>query len=160
MGRLRLERMSDADIASFPAVQLDEYARQIEEYAGWSTADARGKAERDMAMTFPEGQVLPGHHLFHLVEAGSGARVGVLWYRQDERGLWLFQVTVDEPRRGQGFGREAMELLEEEARRLGAPRIELNVFGLNVAARSLYRSLGYSEDAVTMSKATPPGAGD
>ena len=47
-----------------------------------------------------------------------------------------------------------MALLEEEARRLGVPRIELNVFGGNEVARSLYRSLGYGEEAVVMSKPT------
>jgi RimJ/RimL family protein N-acetyltransferase len=45
-----------------------------------------------------------------------------------------------------------MALLEEEARRLGAPRIELNVFGGNEPARALYHKLGYREDAVVMSK--------
>jgi RimJ/RimL family protein N-acetyltransferase len=80
-----------------------------------------------------------------------------MWYREDGRGLWLMQVTIDPARRGQGLGREAMALLEDEARRLGAPRIELNVFGGNEAARSLYRSLGYREDAVVMSKPLPPG---
>ena len=154
MGRLRLEPMSGSDLAGFPASQLEEYAKQIEDYAGWSAEDARAKAERDMALTFPGGQVLPGHHLFHLVEEATGQRAGVLWYRQDERGLWLFQVTVEEARRGQGLGREAMALLEDEARRLGALRIELNVFGGNDAARSLYRAIGYREDAVTMSKQT------
>jgi RimJ/RimL family protein N-acetyltransferase len=160
MGRLRLEPMSDADVAAFPVSQLEEYAKQIEVHAGWTAEDARGKAERDMALTFPGGHALPGHHLFHLVEEASGGRVGILWYRQDERGLWLFQVTIEEARRGQGLGREAMALLEQEARRLGAPRIELNVFGGNDAARSLYRSMGYREEAVTMSKATPSGEGD
>jgi len=160
MGRLRLEPLSDADIAVFPVSQLEEYAKQIEVYGGWTAQDARAKAERDMALTFPGGQVLPGHYLFHLVEEASGERAGILWYRQDERGLWLFQVTVEESRRGQGLGREAMELLEEEARRLGAPRIELNVFGGNEAARALYRGMGYREDAVTMSKPTPGAAGD
>jgi len=160
MGRLRLEPMSDADIAVFPASQLVEYAKQIEVYGGWTAEDARAKAERDMALTFPEGRALPGHHLFHLVEEASNERVGILWYRQDERGLWLFQVTIEESRRGEGLGREAMALLEEEARRLSAPRIELNVFGGNDAARSLYRSMGYREEAVTMSKPTPSGEGD
>jgi GNAT superfamily N-acetyltransferase len=160
MGRLRLEPMSDADIAAFPMSQLVEYAQQIEVYGGWTADDARAKAERDMALTFPGGQLLPGHSLFHLVEEATGERAGVLWYRQDERGLWLFQVTIEESRRGQGLGREAMELLEAEARRLGAPRIELNVFGGNDAARSLYRGMGYREDAVTMSKPTPRAVDD
>jgi ribosomal protein S18 acetylase RimI-like enzyme len=45
-------------------------------------------------------------------------------------------------------------------RRAGHRRIALNVFGGNEAARSLYRSLGYHEAAVTMTKdVSDPGAG-
>lgn len=159
MARLRLAPMSDAEVATFLGDQLEEYAGQIEQHAGWTREEALEKAKRDMAATFPDGRVLPGHHLFTLVDE-DGRRAGVLWYRQDERGLWLFQVWIDEDMRGRGLGREAMTLLEGEARRLGAAKIELNVFGGNEVARSLYRSLGYREEAVVMSKPTPPAPGD
>ncbi len=149
---LRLEPMADEDVRVFIVEHLDEYTRQVEEFGGWSHEDARAKAEKDMAQSFPKGQVQPGHHLFHLVDDASGERVGLLWYREDVRGVWLNQVTIDPAKRGRGLGREAMTLLEEEARRLGAARVELNVFGGNEAARSLYRSLGFREDAVVMSK--------
>lgn len=148
---LRLEPMTEADVSAFIVGHLDEYTRQVEQYGGWSHDDARAKAEKDMAQTFPGGRAQPDHRLFHLVEDGGG-RVGILWYATQERGVWLYQVTIDEPHRGRGLGREAMALLEEEARALGVPRVELNVFGGNEAARSLYRSLGYREDAVVMSK--------
>ena len=156
MSRLRLERMTDADVRAFVPAQTEGYARGIEEHGGWSREDARAKAERDMAQSFPGGRAPAGNHLFHLVEEATGGRVGVLWYREDTRGVWLYQILVEESRRGQGLGREAMALLEEEARRLGAPRIELNVFGGNEPARALYRSLGYREDAVVMSKPLEP----
>jgi ribosomal protein S18 acetylase RimI-like enzyme len=45
-----------------------------------------------------------------------------------------------------------MVLAEDEARRRGLDRVGLNVSGGNTAARSLYRSLGYAETAVEMSK--------
>ena len=149
---LRLDPMTEKDVRTFLVEHLDEYIRQIEHYGGWSHEDARAKAEKDMAQSFPDGQVQPGHHLFNLVDDASGEQVGIMWYREDVRGVWLMQVTIDPVRRGQGLGRQAMALLEEEARRLDAPRIELNVFGGNEAARSLYRSLGFREDAVVMSK--------
>jgi ribosomal protein S18 acetylase RimI-like enzyme len=46
-----------------------------------------------------------------------------------------------------------MLLAEEEARRRGIDRLALNVFGRNTVARRLYRSLGYDENAIAMSKA-------
>ena len=41
---------------------------------------------------------------------------------------------------------------EEEARRRGLRHVGLMVFGGNEVARNLYRSLGYAENAVVMSK--------
>jgi ribosomal protein S18 acetylase RimI-like enzyme len=46
-----------------------------------------------------------------------------------------------------------MQVLEDEVRSRGLGRIALNVFGGNDIARSLYRSVGYAETAVFMSKA-------
>jgi ribosomal protein S18 acetylase RimI-like enzyme len=56
------------------------------------------------------------------------------------------------PFRGRGFGRAAMVLAEQEARRGGARRLGLNVFGTNTVARSLYESLGYEITELQMSK--------
>jgi ribosomal protein S18 acetylase RimI-like enzyme len=46
-----------------------------------------------------------------------------------------------------------MLLAEAEAGQRGYSRIRLNVFGGNNVARNLYRSLGYEENAILMSKA-------
>jgi ribosomal protein S18 acetylase RimI-like enzyme len=64
----------------------------------------------------------------------------------------LYEIELDEHVRGRGLGREAMVAFEERARELGARNITLNVFGGNEVARSLYRSLGYVEQSVHMSK--------
>jgi ribosomal protein S18 acetylase RimI-like enzyme len=48
-----------------------------------------------------------------------------------------------------------MQLLEEEVRGAGLPGVDLNVWGRNDLARSLYRRLGYEERAVFMSKDLP-----
>ena len=45
-----------------------------------------------------------------------------------------------------------MLALVDEVRSRGLGRIALNVFGQNDVARSMYRSVGYSETAVFMSK--------
>ena len=66
--------------------------------------------------------------------------------------LWIYEVRVDPAQRGKGLGRALMQFAAEEARRRSLPRVALNVFGGNDAARGLYRSLGYREAAVTMIK--------
>jgi ribosomal protein S18 acetylase RimI-like enzyme len=69
--------------------------------------------------------------------------------------LLVFDVHIAEEHRGRGFGRAAMEFAEHEARRRGLTYVALNVFAGNEPARSLYRSPGYTENAISMSKAIP-----
>ena len=115
---------------------------------------ARRKSEEDHAAILPNGLDTPGHEIF-VVEAG-GERVGVLWLAERESGgrrvCWIYDVEIGEEHRGRGYGRAAMLLAEEEARRRGLNRIELNVFGGNTIARNLYRSLGYVETSAQMAK--------
>ena len=65
---------------------------------------------------------------------------------------FLYELFIGEPFRRRGLGRRALELLEAEARGEGLPGIDLNVWGGNEAGRSLYRSAGFGERAVFMSK--------
>ena len=57
-----------------------------------------------------------------------------------------------EPYRGRGYGKAAMVFAEEEARRRGLTRIALHVGARNDVARNLYRSLGFEENDIAMSK--------
>ena len=72
---------------------------------------------------------------------GPGAQRGVLPLEPCRRGGEAVEGA-----------RQAMELLEAEVRADGLPGIDLNVWGGNDLARSLYRSLGFEERAVFMSK--------
>ena len=100
--------------------------------------------------------VQPSSDQFVFVVEADGESVGELWVAERDgdlgRGLWIYDVQIDEAHRGRGYGREAMLFAEEEARRRGLGRVALNVFGGNAAARGLYQSLGYIETAVLMSK--------
>jgi len=65
---------------------------------------------------------------------------------------WVWSIEIDPPFRGRGFRRAAMTLAEAEARRGGASRLGVNVFGSNTIARSLYESIGYETLELQMSK--------
>jgi len=145
------------------AVEPDEYAaweqadraRYIDDMVtngGLSLDDATAKAERDWAMLLPHGVATAGHSLYFITDAASGASIGRLWLGERPPALFVYALWLDEAVRGRGLGRQAMRLVEQEARRRGLARIELNVFAANERARRLYRALGYGEVAVSMSK--------
>jgi ribosomal protein S18 acetylase RimI-like enzyme len=132
-----------------------EHEREMVADAGFDPDGARRKVSRDLEALFPEGKIAEAHVVF-VVEA-NGERVGYLWAgeRPDPVGrstLFVYDIHIDEPQRDRGYGRAAMIAAEAEAARRGIDRLALNVFGGNERARSLYRSLGYIERAVTMDK--------
>jgi len=56
---------------------------------------------------------------------------------------WLYQITVDAPLRGKGYGRAMLAATEELVSGEGARELYLNVFRWNSVARALYDSAGY-----------------
>jgi len=132
----------------------DWYARDIAR-SGSDEEAARRKAIEDIEDLFPGERPSPGQFVF-VVEADEEA-VGDLWFAERTTGLgrclWIYDIRIDEEHRGRGYGKAAMLLAEDEARRRGYNRIALNVFGSNAVARNLYQSLGYEENAIVMSKA-------
>ena len=132
----------------------DAYAQSMIEEGGFPPQGAREKAAADTESLFPGGR--PSAEQLVLVIEADGEAVGELWLAERQEMsqpcLFVYDVHVDERHRGRGYGKAAMLFAEEEARRRGIDRVALNVFGRNNAARRLYKSLGYEENAVAMSK--------
>ena len=146
--------MRDDEFADWLPRARKDYADDMARNGGVDPEAAQAKAIRDSELLFPGGRPSAEQMVF-VVEA-DGERIGDLWLaeRDGELGLGLFvwNVFIEARYRGQGLGRDAMLLAEEEARRRRLPRIGLGVMGGNERARRLYRSLGYEETFVTMTK--------
>jgi ribosomal protein S18 acetylase RimI-like enzyme len=153
---LRLRPLREDEFDDYVTRGRASYARDMIDQGGIPEQAARAKAERDWQNLLPEGLSSPGQYLFALEDTASGERVGDLWLAERDsdfgKGAFIYSIEVFEAFRGRGFGRQAMLLLEDEVRAQGLSRVALNVFGGNDVARSLYRSVGYSETAVFMSK--------
>lgn len=152
---VQLRPMRDEEFADWLPRMRDDYARSMIEEGGVSPESGTEMAAAQTEQLFPGKRPSPEQLVF-VVEA-EGEAVGELWLadRDDvlQRCLFVYQVHIAEEHRGRGYGKAAMLLAEEEARRRGIPRLALNVFGGNTVARRLYTSLGYVENAVAMSKA-------
>jgi len=149
--RVRLRAVRDDELPAFLVAMYEFYAADLERNGGLTRAEAEEKATNDHAAVFSDGRPLDGHHLF-AIEDEHGAAIGRLWYADRKPDVFLYAIELDESARGRGYGREAMQAFEALARERGTASIWLNVFGGNDVARSLYRSLGYTESAVHMSK--------
>jgi ribosomal protein S18 acetylase RimI-like enzyme len=152
---VRLRPVADDELASFLASTRVGYELAMVKDAGLGEEEARAKAERDIAALVRKGRPVAGQLLFILEETETSEPVGRVWLGERSRGRsigYLYDIEIEGRFRGRGLGREAMLLVEQEARRRGFVEIRLNVFGGNETARSLYRSLRYVEFTVGMRK--------
>jgi GNAT superfamily N-acetyltransferase len=144
----------DEFTAWVPAVRAG-YAEDLVRDFGLSPEAASAKADADTERLLPGGR-RPDDHSIFVIEV-DGERAGELWLapREEDSGpcLFIYDISVDEAYRGRGYGKAAMAFAEDEARRRGFDRVALWVGGRNEVARGLYRSLGYEENGVAMSKA-------
>jgi ribosomal protein S18 acetylase RimI-like enzyme len=152
--KVRLRPLTRIEFPEWVAASRAGYALGIELHGGHTREEAQRKADADTAAALPAGFDTPGQAMY-VIEA-AGTPVGRLWLGEREingrRALFVYDIAIDEPFRGRGFGRAAMRHAEEEARGRGFRRLELHVFGGNGVARELYRSLGYVETSVRMAK--------
>ncbi|SEQ71026.1 GNAT family N-acetyltransferase [Microlunatus flavus] len=126
----------ERSVAVYAQDGLDGFGGDLE----LALADAR----EDFARLLPDGLGTADTSL-GVLEA-DGVPVGHLWVRHHRApGMsYVYDVEVDEVHRGRGHGRSAMLVAERLAREAGDEVLGLHVFGWNVVARSLYRSLGYT----------------
>ena len=146
--------MRDDEFTTWLPVMRERYAADMVEQAGMTAERAAAKAADDVERLFPGGVSSPQHSIYVIEVDGDPA--GDLWVTEREETLepclFVYDIRLEERFRGRGYGRAAMLFAEDEARRRGIDRVALNVFGGNEVARGLYRSLGYEENAVAMSK--------
>lgn len=113
--------------------------------AGENAEQAHKTAEAQHAELFPNGQPAPHQFIMNIVV--DEEVVGTLWMGRPPSASadkWVvFSIEIAKELRGRGFAREAMQAAEQWTREHGGTRVGLDVFGPNLAARSLYDSLGY-----------------
>ena len=123
--------MEEEEFVAWLPLLRDEYAEDLVRDYGMSADKARAQAVAEI-----DGYRSAGHSVF-VIEV-EREPVGHLWLveRRDayEPTLVVYDIDVDEPYRGRGYGKAAMVFAEEEARRRGLTRIALHVGARNDGA--------------------------
>lgn len=139
--------MTTGEYPEFFRDAVDSYTDDLVRNVRLSPEAAHERSSATVANLLSDALATPGHRI--LVAEDDGARIGHLWLARQATPageiVYLYDIAVNEEFRGHGYGRRLMELLESETSEMGLSRIELNVFGHNDHARSLYESLGYTE---------------
>ena len=153
---IALRAMRDSEYSAYLDYFIPDYAVEIVANYGLSEAAARAQAEREIASDLPEGVGTAGQVLLCIVDRSEGAEklVGYLWYRPDAamRSAFIADFHILSAHQGQGLGKAAMALLEDDLKAQGFTQIKLRVAGDNARARHVYEVSGFQVTGINMSK--------
>jgi len=146
---VRLVPVSPLEYDEFVKEQIQEFAEQKVRAGHWRPEEARELSRHAVESFLPAVGPSEGHRVYRAVDE-SYRKVGWIWVGPPPVRLlnlptrrWLYQITVDAPFRGKGYGRAMLAATEELVRREGGQELYLNVFRWNSIARALYDSAGY-----------------
>jgi len=152
---IELRPMTPEELRSFLDWSIPDYAEAHVKAGRWKESDALDRSRKEHDQLLPQGVDTPGTFL-RTIHDEEGTRVGEVWFTLQEQEGWpqvfVYWLGVGEPHRRKGYATEAFRQIEREAKRLGACRVALHVFGDNTAARALYEKLGYAATNVIMAK--------
>ena len=153
---VRLVPMTAAELQVYLAGAIDNYAREHVKAGNWLPEEAHQKSEQEFKQLLPDGVASKDQYLFSIEEAPSGLKIGMLWFAVTLKGAhqtaFIYDFIIDEAHRGQGYGRQALAALDQQAAALGVETISLHAFAHNQTAIALYQKLGYAITDVHMSK--------
>ncbi|HEY1763055.1 MAG TPA: GNAT family N-acetyltransferase [Acidimicrobiales bacterium] len=153
---IELVEKSEANLATWLSTMWSEYHADLLA-AGVSVDEADRNVERNRANLLDGERPSVGQYILDVVSDGDV--VGTLWLgHQPSRApneWFIYDIVINEGRRGTGLGRATMVAAEEYVRSKSGTRLGLNVFGTNTIARGLYESLDYQTTSVAMYKDLP-----
>jgi ribosomal protein S18 acetylase RimI-like enzyme len=153
---IQLVPMTEEEFTAFLDRDIRQYADSQVRAGYWSQTEALARSRREHRILLRDGLRSKYHHLYTIRETEGGEAVGVLWFRANLDSArpsgFIFDIEIHEAHRRKGFALEAMQQLEEIARKMGLRQLELHVFAFNEGARALYESLGYTVASLNMSK--------
>lgn len=146
--------MTQPEFDAFLARSIPEYAADNVRAGYWAESEALERSRKEFERFLPQGLQSPDNYLFTVYD--DGTPVGVIWMKANlERPIksgFIFELYIDESQRGKGYGKQAMLLIEEQARALGLESLGLHVFAVNDVARNLYERVGYEVTSLNMAK--------
>lgn len=135
---------------------IPDYAREIASNYRLSADDSLVRAKQEIAEDLPEGVNTPGQVLLCLITQLDNTimHVGYLWYKPDTamRTVFIYDFHIFNSCQGQGLGKQALRVFEQEMRDKDFEQIRLRVAGDNERARHVYEAIGFGVTGINMSK--------
>jgi RimJ/RimL family protein N-acetyltransferase len=155
--------MNEGEFQAYRQAAIAQVACDHVKAGTWTPEAAPCLAEQAYQHLLPDGLASPNQYFLMIADEQSGRKVGALWFAVRDEGAgpeaFVYDVRIFEEFRRRHYGTHAFRALERYVRTLGLSTIYLQVFGENLAARTMYEKLGYAATHVLMCKPLRPSGG-
>ncbi len=151
-----LDPMTPDEHRAFLEWIVPEYANDHVRAGRWRSSDALERSRPEFDQLVPQGVGTADHFLRTVHAEQTGVRVGEVWYALRKLEGWptvfVRWIGILREHCRKGYAAQTFREIESAAKRLGAERVGLHVFGDNDGAIAFYRRLGYGPTDLIMSK--------
>ncbi len=151
-----LKEMIQEEFSEYKPFLIESYAQDISRNYRISIDEARASSASQINEFLGNGLSTPNQYLYNILLSGSNddEYIGYLWLDVDstKQRCYIYDIYLHEAFRGQGLGRQTLELIEAKMNEINIQRIGLNVFADNAVARDLYSKMGYQVTSLNMQK--------
>ncbi|MBC3947702.1 GNAT family N-acetyltransferase [Erwinia persicina] len=148
-----LRPMQADEFPAYRQIVIAEYGRDLAESRRCSLEDALSRATTLIDQALTQGVNSPPQRLL-CITATEGAEppVGYLWVSVSENIAWIYDIYLLPEWRGKGYGKQALDVINQQLALEGITETGLRVAANNSRAKKLYESLGFVLTGYNMSK--------
>ncbi len=150
---VELVPMEQADFEEYLEEDIQEYAQEHVRVGDWEPSEALEKSRKEHEFLLPDGLASKNQYLFTIIDQDSSSKVGIVWVSIEGNRAFIYDFEINETLRGKGYGKQALVALDEKLGSMNVKFIGLHVFEGNVAARELYKKMGFEVTGTYMKKA-------
>lgn len=142
-----LNPMEPNDFDVFMEHGIMVYAQDNIKSGTWQPDEALEKSREEFQRLLPEGLKTKDQYLFTILDNNSNNKIGVLWVQvkmnTSPRKAFICDFIIEPQFRGQGYGKQALQALDEKLIQMNVESVSLHVFAHNTNAVGLYETMGY-----------------
>ncbi len=153
---INLQKLDPSEFDAYRAYLIEDYAMEIMLNFDIPIGEARITSTTEIDAMLNDESATKKQHVYKITleDGAQGSRIGNLWLEVNtSKGRCVVQdIYLEGGFRGQGLGRQTLDLVDKLMREQGIQRIRLQVAASNAAARALYAKQGYEVVRLTMQK--------
>ena len=152
---VKLVPMQAGDFQRYLENGIREYAAEHVRNGDWQPEQAEELSRKEHQQLLPDGLASKNQFVWSIVTE-SGKVIGTLWAQvkmdAPRRRAFIYDFVIDAELRGKGYGKQALQALDEQLRAMSVESVALHVFAHNTNAFELYKKMGYETTDMHMRK--------